>query len=413
MSVSIRNISVKGSKICADVIVNQDMNQVWYEFPWNMEEIAVRPANAFLVAFLPIAMRTGGDIEIEGVVSRNLVKTLGVYQDIMAKWYPELYRVKILAEKTCEDLKLTHNRKIISCFTGGVDAFYTLIKHQEEIDDLLYVWGFDLPLTEKNFYCKVKKHLSIVAQKFNKNIVFVKTNLGFEVTNKYASWGDYCYGPAIASVILLMSSTYKLCLMPSCNDYSVLVPRGSHALLNHLWGCDSVEFVYDGAEASRIEKVAYIADNEAVQEHLRVCYSSNDEYNCCECEKCIRTMVSLEAIDKLDQVKTFYKPLVIEKVSRIELSNSSEEKMAEASLMVAEKNGKEALAVQLRRQISNYKSKYLLQSLNENLGTLMENPDFFNISQKIFDWHIEHNTKNDAKKLLKTTLRKLKGKVLD
>ena len=112
--------------------------------------------------------------------------------------------------------------------------------------------------------------MSIVAQKFNKNIIFVKTNLGFEVTNKYASWGDYCYGPAIASVVLLMSSIYKVCLMPSCNDYSVLVPRGSHILINHLWGCDSVEFIYDGAESSRIEKVEYISDNSIVQEHLRV-----------------------------------------------------------------------------------------------------------------------------------------------
>lgn len=356
-------------------------------------------------------MRVGGNIQIEGEVSKNLIEKLETYQDIMMKWYPELHRAEIFPQNIYDDLVLEHNRKIISCFTGGVDAFYTPIKHQEEINDLLYVWGFDLPITEKNFYAKVKQHMSIVAQKFNKNIIFVKTNLGFEVTNKYASWGDYCYGPAIASVVLLMSSIYKVCLMPSCNDYSVLVPRGSHILINHLWGCDSVEFTYDGAESSRIEKVEYISDNSIVQEHLRVCYSSNNEYNCCECEKCIRTMVSLEAIGKLNQVKTFRKPLVIEKISEIQLSNDSEEKMAEASLLIAEKNGKQELAEQLKRQIINYKSKFLMQSFNENFEIILENANFSNVSSKVFDWYIQHNTKSAIKKFLKVIIKKVKRKI--
>lgn len=412
MGVTVRNISVKGRKVSAEVIVNEDINDVWYEFPWDMEKIAVRPGNAFLVAFLPIAMRVGGDICIEGKVSENLIDKLETYQDIMLKWHPELHRVKILPQNICADLELSDKRKIISCFTGGVDAFYTLIKHQEEIDDLLYVWGFDLPITEQNFYAKVKQHLSVVAKKFNKNIVFIKTNLGFEVTNKYASWLDFCHGPAIASVVLLMSSEYKVCFLPSSSDYSVLLPCGSHILTTPLWGCDNVELIYDGAESSRIEKVEYISDNKVVQEHLRVCYSSNDEYNCCECEKCIRTMASLEAIGKLDQVKTFQKPLVIEKINEIELSSERLAKTAEATCSVAEKNGKKELAEQLKRQIINYKSKALLQDFNENFEILLENPDFVNVSQKIFNWYIQHDTKNAAKLLSETVVKKIRRKMI-
>lgn len=99
-------------------------------------------------------MRVGGNIQIEGEVSKNLIEKLETYQDIMMKWYPELHRAEIFPQNIYDDLVLEHNRKIISCFTGGVDAFYTLIKHQEEINDLLYVWGFDLPITEKNFYAR-------------------------------------------------------------------------------------------------------------------------------------------------------------------------------------------------------------------------------------------------------------------
>ncbi len=233
--VIIKNIRVKNKKISADVFVNDEKNKVWYEFPWNMEEIALRPANSFLVAFMPIAMKFGGKFKIEGEISQNLYNQMATYQDIMTKWYPELSRVEICADKISKDINFKEKRKRISCFTGGVDSFYTLIKHQNEIDNLLYVWGFDIPLGEVKFYNKVEKHLSTVAGKFNKDIVFVKTNLGFDVTNKYLAWGNYCHGPAIASVILFMTSKYNECLMPSNNDYSVLVPRGSHILINHLW----------------------------------------------------------------------------------------------------------------------------------------------------------------------------------
>lgn len=407
MDVLIKNIIVKNNRISADVYVNQEKNEVWYEFPWNMENITTFPANAFLVAFMPIAMRFGGKIEIEGEISQSLYNQMQTYQDIMTKWYSELTHIEIYAKKISNDIISNNKRKTISCFTGGVDAFYTLIKNQEKINTLLYVWGFDIPLVEEAFFSQVQSHLSAVAKSFKKEIIFVKTNLGFEVTNKYASWGDYCYGSAIASVILFMTNKYELCLMPSCNDYSVLVPRGSHVLINHLWSCNGVKFVYDGAEASRIEKVDKISDNELVKNHLRVCYKSNDIYNCCECEKCIRTMSSLEAVNKLDKVKTFHKPLILQNIGKIKLSNYSELKFAEATRSFALKNNKTELAEQLNQQIVDYNSRNILQYLNENFDTLLNNKDFFDFSRRITDWHIEHNTKYTAKKLTKEIGKKI------
>ena len=123
-------------------------------------------------------------------------------------------------------------------------------------------------------------------------------------------------------------------------------------------------------------------------------------------------MASLEAIGKLDQVKTFQKPLVIEKINEIELSSERLAKTAEATCSVAEKNGKKELAEQLKRQIINYKSKALLQDFNENFEILLENPDFVNVSQKIFNWYIQHDTKNAAKLLSETAVKKIRRKMI-
>ena len=110
-------------------------------------------------------------------------------------------------------------------------------------------------------------------------------------------------------------------------------------------------------------------------------------------------------------MKTFRKPLVIEKISEIQLSNDSEEKMAEASLLIAEKNGRQELAAQLKRQIINYKSKFLMQSFNENYEIILENANFSNVSSKVFDWYIQHNTKSAIKKFLKVIIKKVKRKI--
>jgi len=410
MGIEIKNICVKGNRVSAEVWVSGEKNDVWYEFPWDMEKISVRPANAFLVAFMSIAMKVGGTYKIDGEISQNLYNQMVTYQDIMTKWYPELSRVEIFAEKVSEDIVPAENKKKISCFTGGVDAFYSLIKNSEKIDNLLYVWGFDIPLNEENFYNEVQQHLSSAAADFGKEIVLVKTNLGFEVTNKYASWLHYCYGGAIASVVLLMSQQYELCFMPSCNDYSVLEPQGSHVLINHLWGCDGLRFVYDGAEASRVEKVNYIADNQVVQKHLRVCWRSKDAYNCSECEKCIRTMVSLEAVNKLDKVTTFCKPLVVEDISKIKLGNEAQLRMAEASLNTAIENNKDEIANQLRVQIADYKDVELVENLRGRLDTLMNDAAFADIGGRVVDWYVENDTKRTGKKVFKMALKKMKNK---
>ena len=130
MSVLVTNICVNNNRVSADVFVAQEKNEVWYEFPWNMEQITRRPGNAFLAIFLPIAMKVGEELIIEGEISESIYNSMSTYQDIMKKWYPDLCKVNISAERICNDLEYSQERKVISCFTGGVDAFYTLIKNK-------------------------------------------------------------------------------------------------------------------------------------------------------------------------------------------------------------------------------------------------------------------------------------------
>lgn len=82
IGVKIQNIKNSDNKVSADVIINDEHNYVWYEFPKN-QKFSKRPANAFLVIFLPIAMKFGGIFEINGEISKSLYDNTSVYQDIL------------------------------------------------------------------------------------------------------------------------------------------------------------------------------------------------------------------------------------------------------------------------------------------------------------------------------------------
>ena len=69
-----------------------------------------------------------------------------------------------------------------------------------------------------------------------------------------------------------------------------------------------MQVVHDGAELGRPDKLARILewDRDLVLKHLRVCVMNfGGVYNCCECRKCVRTMVVLRALGLLEQAPTF------------------------------------------------------------------------------------------------------------
>lgn len=85
-----------------------------------------------------------------------------------------------------------------------------------------------------------------------------------------------------------------------------LYPYGMHPDLDPLWSTDRLAVEHVGADATRLKKISFIAKYPIVLNTLRVCWRNpKNKYNCGECEKCLRTMVALYAIDALKRCRTF------------------------------------------------------------------------------------------------------------
>ncbi len=85
--------------------------------------------------------------------------------------------------------------------------------------------------------------------------------------------------------------------------------QGSHPWLDHHYSTEAVAVHHAQAAMTRLDKTRLIADWPEGLSVLRPCLAEVpgdvDQMNCGKCEKCIRTMLALLALGKLDTASSF------------------------------------------------------------------------------------------------------------
>ncbi len=302
--------------------------QLWFRFP---QEIASFPVSGdpFLAGLLIPCMFIGEDLYIEAPVSRKMLEYVPRIQRLMRDWYPDLHSIKVNCSVKRESENNENNTQTGSFFSGGVDSIYTLLKHRTEIDRLILVHGFENPLRESELAAATETLVFSVARIFGKRVIQVQTNLreaviiniiGPKKQFYQGSFFGFCYqGSILAAVGLCLDNRFNRMFIPASYTYDTLVPYGSHPLLDHLWSNENMDFIHDGCEASRWQKIKRIVSEvpEAVWK-LQVCENNRPgQYNCCQCEKCLRTMIALQLCGELDHISTFHLPLNLQRVKYV------------------------------------------------------------------------------------------------
>ncbi|MGC4174077.1 hypothetical protein [Demequina sp.] len=293
-----------GITIESELTFGGSSTHVWFRVPERYAPSEESIGDAFLASMLPVAMGRGEDVVIDAPVSAKLLEGIESIQAIYASWYPKVMkRVSIEVEAAVTPQPSGLDRTF-SCFTGGVDSFYTLVKNKDDLDAVLYVDGFDVPLGNIVLARKVHETVQSVADFHGKDAVFLATNLkGF--TDREANWGLVAVGPALAGAGLILQGNFDTMLIPSSHSYRQMFPWGSHVMLDHLWTSDRLTVVHDGADASRIDKTLAISTEPSAFNYLRVCWQNKGPYNCGQCEKCLRTMTALEIMGALKDFTVF------------------------------------------------------------------------------------------------------------
>lgn len=341
-----------GATVFTTISLQGKQYEVWYRTSQGPVSDGVE---TFLAACLVPAMRVGCPIRTPEPISRELLQGMEQVQKVLHRWFPKLKCIPI--ETEVHATSRTKAKGVSSFFSGGVDACYTFLKHAPEITSTILIHGFDYQASKTVSRTTVGRNAQEAMAKLGKPLIEVDTNIR-TFGDHFADWGKEYHGSILASVALLLSPQMKTVYLPSSYTYDTLFPWGSHPDMDHHWSTDQVQLVHDGCDVSRSQKVGFIADNPAVLDVLRVCWSDHKRsdlaYNCGSCEKCMRTMVDLRLAGALQRCNGFRRSLKLNKVARIDLRHSKARYFYEGSYREALRHGNDAeLIAALEECLSN------------------------------------------------------------
>ena len=276
-----------------------DGRGIWFD---STDAALGEAPEAFGSPLLVPAMHAGRSLHMEGTTCETWTRNLRTLTDaVRGLWYPDAPRPHAVPERRIA----TPSRATALCFTAGVDAFYTYFDNPGRVDLLAYVVGYDVRLRQRRQAAEICRTIRAIAAETGGRAVVVRTNLRHHPLMKATPWMR-SFGGAVAAVAHLLAGDVGRLLI-SGDGLGFEHPEvGSRAGMDHLHGTATVAIEHTSASVTRLEKIRRIAMEPIVQRNLRVCWQNvMSRLNCGRCEKCVRTMLSLDTCGVLGRFPGF------------------------------------------------------------------------------------------------------------
>lgn len=280
--------------------------------------------HAFLVACVIPAMHHGErrlsiDAEIDPALENGLYVVMNWFQN----WF-EADRKIVSIETRGKKIHPvpTKARNAAVFLSGGIDSLATLrhnhlnfpIDHPWRIRDGIFIQGQNIESdTRPATFDSALKALAEVASDAGISLLPVVTNVR-ELepdTQFFLKQFQSAILSAVAHILAERVSVANISASESIPSTLKLQktdqfqPYGSHPLIDPNYGSSNVLIRHVLAELTRLDKTRLIADWSAGLQNIKVCQPNWPGKNCGRCEKCIRTMLALIAINRLDKTDAF------------------------------------------------------------------------------------------------------------
>ena len=326
-----------------------------------------RGDHALVVALLH-AMRHGRGIHVEGDVSPRLLDGMETLQAIWSRWRPGRYApVSITVEREIETPPPSHDAGGLLAFSGGVDGSYTFFKHLQGAAGratcrpaaALLVHGMDIPLSQPDVFEGALARGRRMLDGTGVPLLPIRTN----ARQLEMHWED-SFGLQLIGCFLAFQGSFHSALKGSGEPYEDLpMPWGSTPLTDPYCSTETLKIVHDGCEASRSEKVDWLATHTRACNDLRVCWEGPTlDRNCGRCEKCVRTMLNFWCLGHAVPA-AFPEPLTPARVATLAPRNRVQLGELESILRLAEGQhlSSDPIFRALRRCVGRASSRHLVQ----------------------------------------------------
>ncbi len=275
---------------------------LWFETPAGYPPSS--SGNPWLALLLPLAATLREGISMKLPVDIELLRGAENLLLLWKHWYPNLAVVPIDAPLQSRPAQPSG---VASFFSAGVDSYFTVLR-RPDAQYWITVQGFDMPVTANEAFARHRERLSRIASSHGKTAIFVRTNIR-QTRWKEAHWEALAFGPALAATALLFENYFSEVLLPASCAADQLFPWGSHPVSDPLFSTTTTRIVHEGLY-SRLDKIRFLAQYPEALRELHVCFRGRDgrgqdDSNCCRCEKCYRTMITLELLGALEACSLF------------------------------------------------------------------------------------------------------------
>ncbi len=298
---------------------------LWFRVPREAEDLISPRADAFAAALALLAASRGEPLSLRAPLSPRLGYGLREYLRAFSGWFPLKFSVVEVRGEGYVPAIPPSDGVTMTAFTGGVDSFYTVWDHLPDrlpvpracVEYALFVHGFDIPLADTQTYRVACETYDPILRRAGVRLLRLSTNARDFL--REIPW-EPAHGAPVAAAALILSAGTRRLLVPTGSVYDTTLPHGTDHRVVHWLSTEALESVAFGMHADRSTKIAALAGWPETYGALRVCWERPDGVrNCGRCEKCLRTMISLELCGGLERYTTFNAALTPETIAGLRL----------------------------------------------------------------------------------------------
>lgn len=327
-------------KVYLKAIIKDDTNKLCEACHFVTEEeygkyFCDEVSDAFVIGLLLPALQSNQDIIVKGAMSEklyfNLTNTVIFLLSIAFNYKP----IRIVPDNL-----VSLNFESFAVGTGcslGVDSFSTIIKHSSDkvpasyrLTHLAYFNAGshgeeNFEEVHKSFQNDLVK-LYDFSKEINLPLIPIETNISLFYTSTNF---DYNQTNVIRNVCVVLSfqKFYKKYIFSSTypiQEFKITDKNLAYfqSILLPAFSTNNTEIIDGDPELNRSDKTLLIANNDMVHKHLHVCLSDlvrnnnmliapwiklkTDKRNCTGCEKCLRTLVTLDILGKKENFNEIF-----------------------------------------------------------------------------------------------------------
>jgi len=300
--------------------INEPSREIFIETEAAFADDLTAHPHAFAVGCLiPALYFSERRLALEEAICPRLKEGLETVMAIMHHWTAAAFTPLTIEAPLLKSALYADNPRHGAIFlSGGMDSLAALkllmdnyaTSHPAYPRDALLVHGFDIGgVAERgakyHVFERAKAAMAPVAADAGLTLIPVYTNIR-HLCDDRDLWLNQFFGAVLAAVAHALAPRIDLAWLASSYDIPHLHPCGSHPLLDPEYGSHDLAIRHRDAGLSRMDKLRIVAGWETAFQNFRVCLANvPDKLNCGRCEKCVRTMLELEALGLLDKTRAF------------------------------------------------------------------------------------------------------------